>query len=149
MIFSRTLDYALRAAVALAHRYGTPATTRVLATDTEVPAAYLNKVLGLLAKAGVVHSVRGVGGGHTLARPPAKITLLDVLHAIEDRSRIHACPLGYATPGGMLCAMHARIDQTVALIERQFAAVTLGQVVASPTAPALCPLRKGARKQRR
>jgi DNA-binding IscR family transcriptional regulator len=94
----------------------------------------------------LVVSVRGVGGGHQLARPPAKITLLEVLHAIEDRGRIHTCPLGYVTPDGALCTLHAHIDRALALIEQQFARVTLGQIVSKPELPALCPLRKDARK---
>lgn len=149
MILSRTVDYALRAAVALAYRLGKPATTRDLAHDTHVPAAYLTKVLQSLARAGLVESTRGVGGGHQLSRKPSHITLLQVLHSVEDKSRIHSCPLGYVTPDGSLCALHAHVDRALAQIELQFAAVSLAQFISNPAEQSLCPLRQDARKGKR
>lgn len=148
MILSRTIDYALRAAVALAYRHGKPATTRELAADTQVPAPYLTKVLHSLSRAGIIDSMRGVGGGHQLSRHPAEITLLEVLRGVEDRGRIHACPLGYVNPKGSLCALHAHLDRAIATIEHQLAAVTLGQLMANTDDPPLCPLRKDAHKVR-
>lgn len=146
MILSRTIDYALRAAVALAFRHGKPATTRELAVDTQVPPAYLTKVLHSLSRAGIIDSIRGVGGGHRLTRHPSEITLLEVLRGVEERGRIHTCPLGYVTPQGTLCALHAHLDRAMASIEHQLAAVTLGQLISDPNNLALCPLRKEARK---
>lgn len=44
---------------------------------------YLNQILISLRKAGLIESVRGPQGGHRLARPPAQISLLEVLIALE------------------------------------------------------------------
>jgi Rrf2 family protein len=48
-----------------------------------VPGAYLAKHLQSLARAGVLETVKGARGGYRLARPPAEITLLDVVEAID------------------------------------------------------------------
>src|SRR5437588_12928645 len=48
-----------------------------------VPAAYLAKALQSLSRAGIVESVPGRHGGYRLGRPPAGITLLDVVEAVE------------------------------------------------------------------
>ena len=48
-----------------------------------VPSAYLAKHLQALARAGVLETVKGPRGGYRLARPPAEITVLEVVEAIE------------------------------------------------------------------
>jgi Rrf2 family protein len=44
--------------------------------------AYVEKLLRLLAKSGLVHSVRGVKGGYVLNRPPSSVTLGEVIRAL-------------------------------------------------------------------
>jgi len=145
MIFSRTIDYALRVSVALAYRYDQPMTTRDLAADTEVPPAYLTKVIRTISRSGLIHSTRGVGGGHQLTRPPSEITLLDVLHSVEDSNRIHSCPLGYKIKGRSICGLHVCIDEAIGLIENHFAGITLEEFRTNPRFLKFCPLR--ARKK--
>jgi Rrf2 family protein len=56
-----------------------------------VPAAYLAKSLQSLSRAGIVESVPGRHGGYRLGRPPAEITLLDVVEAVEGRAGSFRC----------------------------------------------------------
>ena len=63
------------------------ATTKDIAAKAKVPSAYLAKVLQSMRRGGLIHSRRGVGGGVTLAKPAAKITLLDVIDAVEPLKR--------------------------------------------------------------
>jgi Rrf2 family protein len=58
---------------------------------TWLPAAYLNKQLQALARAGIVVSTPGPRGGFQLARSPEKITLLDVVVAIEGPDEAFRC----------------------------------------------------------
>ncbi|MFI6731321.1 RrF2 family transcriptional regulator [Nonomuraea sp. NPDC050451] len=62
-----------------------------LAAFYELPAAYLNKQLQALARAGIVTSTPGPRGGFRLARPPERITLLDVVTAIEGPGEAFRC----------------------------------------------------------
>ncbi len=56
-----------------------------------VPGAYLAKHLQALTRAGVFEAVPGRGGGYRLARPAKDITVLDVVDAVEGRSRPFVC----------------------------------------------------------
>lgn len=62
-----------------------------LAAFDDLPAAYLNKKLKALARAGIVSSTSGLRGGFQLARSLAEITLLDVVVAIEGPDEAFRC----------------------------------------------------------
>lgn len=132
-MFSQTVEYALRAAVFLAHQSPALCTTDQIATATLVPKAYLAKVLQNLVRNGIVHSQRGIGGGMTLVKTPDKLTILEVVNAVEPIGRIQSCPLGLKSHGVHLCPLHRRLDQALASVEDAFAKSTLAEVLAEPT----------------
>jgi Rrf2 family protein len=70
---------------------GEPVPTAHLAAAYDLPAPYLNKQLQALVRAGVLASTRGKGGGFALARPLERITLLDIVDAIEGREPAFRC----------------------------------------------------------
>jgi Rrf2 family protein len=138
-MFSQTVEYALRAVVHLAAEAPDPRTTDQIAAATRVPKAYLSKVLQGLGRAGVVHSQRGIGGGITLVKDPADLTILEVVNAVEPLGRIRQCPLGLAAHGVRLCPLHKRMDNALATVEAAFAETTLAEILAEPTgSPPLC-----------
>lgn len=138
-MFSATVEYALRAAVYLATRPGQPATTDEVAKRTQVPVAYLAKILQGLSKAGLVRSQRGVGGGVSLAVHPEDLTLLEVVNAVEPIKRINICPLGFQGHGTDLCSLHLKIDAAYAAVEQAFGSTTLAELLrdSNPSTP-LC-----------
>jgi Rrf2 family protein len=72
-----------------------------LAELYDLPPAYLNKQLQCLVRAGVLHSVSGPKGGFQLARRPDRISVLDVVLAIEGRDLAFRCDGILANcPGG-------------------------------------------------
>ena len=80
-------DYAARAVLGLARHYPVGVALRVedVASEQGVPANYLVQILIELKAQGIVRSVRGKEGGYLLARPPAEITLGDVLRAVHGQ----------------------------------------------------------------
>jgi Rrf2 family protein len=62
-----------------------------LARFYDLPAAYLNKQLQALARAGILASTPGPRGGFHLARRPERITVLDVVVAIEGSDEAFRC----------------------------------------------------------
>ncbi|SEC98866.1 transcriptional regulator, BadM/Rrf2 family [Beijerinckia sp. 28-YEA-48] len=65
--------------------------TATLAAAFDLPAHYLNKFLQALARANILVSTVGPKGGFRLARRPEKITLLDVVNAIEGEDEAFRC----------------------------------------------------------
>jgi Rrf2 family protein len=130
-MLSQTVEYSLRAVVFLADKVE-PQKTGQIATATKVPPAYLSKVLQGLARANIVRSQRGIGGGMTLARAPKDLTILDVVNAVEPLGRIETCPLGLKQHGVHLCALHRRLDNALAMVEEAFRSTTLAEVLADP-----------------
>ena len=80
-------DYAARAVLGLARHYATGVALRVedLAAEQGVPGNYLVQILIELKAQGIAKSVRGKEGGYLLARPPAEISLGDVLRAVHGK----------------------------------------------------------------
>jgi Rrf2 family iron-sulfur cluster assembly transcriptional regulator len=63
--------------------YG-PAPVRAIALRQDLPAPYLEKLLIEMRRAGLVQSVRGASGGYQLAKPPAQISLGQILEAVGE-----------------------------------------------------------------
>lgn len=124
-MISTTGEYALRAAVFLAQHAGEPQTSALVAEGTKVPQGYLSKVLQSMVRAELITSQRGLHGGFVLARPAARISVLDVLKAVDAApARIRKCPLGL-TDHVKLCPVHRLVDQAIAESERAFAKADL------------------------
>lgn len=131
-MLSQTVEYALRAVVQLAFVSPAASTTAELAAVTQVPPAYLVKVLQALVKAGIVASQRGAGGGVALARPAEELTILDVVNATDPIQRIKSCPLELSSHGTKLCPLHRRLDAALAQVEHAFRSTTLAEVIGDP-----------------
>ena len=131
MLLSSTAEYALRAAVWLAHKPGEPQTTTQIAAGTGVPVGYLAKVLRALGRAGLLTSQRGLGGGFVLTRTPAVISVLDVVDAVDPLRRIDRCPLDLVEHRSRLCPLHRRIDDALALVQRSFRKTKIDELAAS------------------
>ncbi len=56
-----------------------------------IPRSFLAKIVQSLAHAGIVESQRGVGGGFRLARSPERVTVLQILEAIEGTLALQSC----------------------------------------------------------
>jgi Rrf2 family protein len=83
MRVSAKVDYALRAAVELAAAANGPVKGEQLASAQGIPLKFLENILLELRHHGLVQSQRGAEGGYWLARPPAEITLAEVIRAVE------------------------------------------------------------------
>jgi Rrf2 family transcriptional regulator, cysteine metabolism repressor len=76
--------YAVRALSELA-RVGTsgPVPIGEIARRRDIPVQFLEGMFATLRRAGILQSQRGVKGGYSFARPPAEVTVLDVVEALE------------------------------------------------------------------
>ncbi len=84
MRLSSKTDYGLRALIDLAlHASGPPVQSHDIATRQSIPESYLNQLLILMRRAGLIRSLRGPQGGHQLARPPGAISIADIVAALD------------------------------------------------------------------
>ncbi|MBV9194325.1 MAG: Rrf2 family transcriptional regulator [Solirubrobacterales bacterium] len=84
MRISAKADYAVRAAVELAAAPGEkPVKAERIATAQDIPLNFLENILGELRHAGIVRSQRGAEGGFRLAKPAERLTIADVIRAVE------------------------------------------------------------------
>src|ERR1051326_3655406 len=92
-MISKSAEYSLQAAVCLAGHGGEAVTAQQIAQETQIPAGYLSKVLQNLAREGLVTSHRGLHGGFALKTTADRLTLMDIVGAVDPSRRITACPL--------------------------------------------------------
>ncbi|MBA2349609.1 MAG: Rrf2 family transcriptional regulator [Solirubrobacterales bacterium] len=85
MIFTTKAEYGVRLMVELGRQSGarTATSLKVIAESEALPLAYLERIVALLKKAGLVESTRGAHGGYRLSRSPEEITMDDVILALE------------------------------------------------------------------
>lgn len=85
MRFSAKAEYACIAMLELAVNHTEPQPVRVknIADAHGIPLRFLVQILLQLKGAGLVTSVRGAAGGYQLARPPAEISLADIINVID------------------------------------------------------------------
>lgn len=78
-------EYAARAMLhlALAYANGMPARTDDIAVEQAIPKKYLEQIMQLFRKEGLVTSKPGLNGGHMLARPPREITMAEIVRAAD------------------------------------------------------------------
>lgn len=94
-MISITAQYALRAIVYVASLHGKRSVlAREVAAKTGVPSFYLSRILRDAARAGLLASTRGVGGGFRLARPAKMIRLIEVVEPFDQVLRRSGCPFG-------------------------------------------------------
>ncbi len=92
MQITKQADYAVRAVMYLAKlQSGERAATSKIAEEQHIPPSFLAKIVSQLSIAGLLHTSRGARGGVALARTPDKITLLDVVEAIDGPILLNEC----------------------------------------------------------
>lgn len=84
-------DYGLRMLMRLASAPGTAFSTAELAGEFGLSRNHLTKIMQHLARAGMVETRRGSGGGAVLARPPEEIRLGDLVRLLEEDQPLVEC----------------------------------------------------------
>jgi Rrf2 family transcriptional regulator, cysteine metabolism repressor len=84
--------YGMRAVLRIADAYGhAPVSINSISETEEISGKYLEQVVSPLRRAGLVTSHKGVKGGYSLSRPPAEISLLDVINALDAHPELVEC----------------------------------------------------------
>ena len=79
---------------------GTVFSIQSLALEEHIPLKFLEQILLILRKGGVLHSRRGAGGGYTMAKPATRITLGEILELVDGPLEVLSAD-STVTPGLM------------------------------------------------
>jgi Rrf2 family protein len=96
-----------------------------IAQKYNVSAHHLAKVLSELARAGLVESVRGVGGGYRFAANPRRVTLMDVIQLFEDFGSLALQRDAANEAADAERALAAVLSEIDALAKATFSSITL------------------------
>lgn len=112
MHLSKRTQYGLRAAVRLARRYGAEeyVQSRDLADEEGLPTKFLEQVLLILRRGGLLESKVGSGGGYRLQRSPEQITVRELLSILEPAGALDL-PDPPTLGGRALHLLAARLDR--------------------------------------
>jgi Rrf2 family protein len=110
-----------------------PVTSDRIALSVNTNPVVIRRTLGLLSKAGLVESYRGVNAGWRLTKPADAITLLDVFSALEEGAPFglhastpsQACPVGRGI-GPALSRVYGSIDEA---LRKQLAVTSIEDVL--------------------
>ncbi|HUS90703.1 MAG TPA: Rrf2 family transcriptional regulator [Phycisphaerae bacterium] len=129
MLITRTADYALRAVIHLADAGADrPVAAAEIARAQGIPPDYVAKVLGALARAGLVTCLPGRGGGARLLRRPAEISVLEVVEAVDGPVLLNRCLLREGEcPRDRSCAAHGFWKATQQSLLRTLARAKVSQ----------------------
>ncbi len=90
--------YAVKAVYELSLHAGRgPVTVSSVAHAQNIPEQYLEQLMPLLKRAGIVTGTRGAQGGYQLARPPEKVSVRDVVTAVEGPIVVADCAGAYGS----------------------------------------------------
>jgi Rrf2 family protein len=138
--YGASAEYALHCMTWLANQSLPRVSSRDLAEFQGMPAAMLAKILPKLERAKLVTSLLGIGGGYALAQPPEKISVMDIVDAVEGDRRIFESseirrrnilfagdPPAWSTDG--MCEIQAVMARAELHLRRQLSAISLRQLV--------------------
>lgn len=83
MWVSTRAQYGMRALVEIALSGDAPVSLKVISEKQDISQHYLEQLVSILRRAGIVESVRGAYGGYRLARPMRDVTALEIVELME------------------------------------------------------------------
>ena len=117
-----------------------PVSLGEIAERQGISLAYLEQLFGKLRRAGLVDSMRGPGGGYTLARPAEAVAVSDIMAAVDERLQATQCSgeVGNGcTHDGAQCLTHNLWERLSAHVHVFLQQTTLQDVIATEMTP--CP----------
>jgi Rrf2 family protein len=131
MKLSRTVGYAISAMVKLAQAEDShPIPCSQLAADGQMPERFLLQVLRRLVKRGLLQSVRGADGGYCLGRAPRRISMLEVIEAVDGP--LTGSPSSNIRAGATHLRLHQALRKISATVRRELGDVKLAHLLPSP-----------------
>lgn len=130
-MFSTSCHYGLQAMIyiALHSTDNKNVDLNQIASELDIPKHFLSKILQLLVKSKLLVSMKGPTGGFRLNRPPEKITLIEVIEAIDGLDMFNQCGIGFKRCNdNHPCPIHFEYKHVRDRIEELFKSKTLKEL---------------------
>ena len=125
--------YAVTAMLDLGLRFGEGAVTLSdIAKRQGISLSYLEQLFAKLRRNGLVDSVRGPGGGYSLARDPADISVAEIVLAINENIDARRCGGESNCSGNEPCLTHGLWEELSDRINSFLSSITLADLVSRP-----------------
>ncbi len=128
MKLSAKSRYAARILLELAAvKSAAPMTASQISERTGISIQFIEQILRPLRQAHITRSLRGVAGGHVLAKPPETTTLGDVVRAMEGEIRLTLCGAGdhFSCPRRETCLTRPAWARLSRVLEQEMDAISL------------------------
>jgi Rrf2 family protein len=135
-MLSATCKYGIRAVIFIASKSQDRVNTglKEIAYKLAIPQPYLAKILQVLARKKILHSTKGPHGGFYLLMPAEKLTLMDIIDAIDGRNFFDSCYItgercNLDRPDDGRCVLHNELRAEKIRLENFFSSKTIDQIV--------------------
>ena len=129
-LISRETDYAVRALCYLARYPRAIVPVVLLCSESRTPRSYLRRILQTLAKAGILDSFRGKGGGFRLRKSVSGIRLADVMEIFQGHPDFTRCGFrNRVCPRRSTCPLRVKIKEIEQRAVAELRAITIAALV--------------------
>ncbi len=135
-MLSATCKYGIRAVIFIAAKPEQKSNTglKEISEKLKIPQPYLAKILQVLARKKILHSTKGPHGGFYLLVPATKLTLMDIIDAIDGRNFFDSCYItgencNFDKPDDGVCVLHNDLRMEKVRLEKFFSSKTLEAIV--------------------
>ena len=132
-VLRRNTDYAFRAILHLARDWkNETVSTREMALEEDIPYPLACKLMQKLHKSKLVESSMGPKGGFGLSKGPSKISLMEIIKAVQGPVKLSRCLLDVdICPRRPRCPVSKKLAELQELIESYFCRATLDELLQS------------------
>ena len=135
-MLSATCKYGIRAVIFIASRPDPKINTglKQISEVLRIPRPYLAKILQTLSRKKILHSSKGPHGGFYLLVPAAKLTLMDIIEAIDGGDFFDSCYVtgekcSFDQPDKGVCILHDELRKEKDNLAKFFSSKTIGELV--------------------
>ena len=135
-MLSSTCKYGIRAVIFIASRPDPKINTglKQISEELRIPRPYLAKILQTLSRKKILHSSKGPHGGFYLLTPAGKLTLMDIIEAIDGGDFFDSCYVtgekcSFDQPDKGVCILHDDLRKEKDNLAKFFSSKTIGDLV--------------------
>jgi len=135
-MLSSTCKYGIRAVIFIASRPDPKINTglKQISEELRIPGPYLAKILQTLSRKKILHSSKGPHGGFYLLIPAGKLTLMDIIEAIDGGDFFDSCYVtgekcSFDQPDKGVCILHDDLRKEKDNLAKFFRSKTIGDLV--------------------